>query len=312
MGDRSRQGTWKLKEASPAPVQESIKIKFNDGQSILKEIYSKFVNEQLGGLSAPDIPGVTTPKPAQAAPVGNATSTTSGEVTPQEMERAAEILRTETHGRVDIRELKTIHDTIKSFEGKTYRKENAILALEKYTNARLSRLRRNIYDLISHIGTRTLGVEGVDYKQEILDMFDKSKTGGTTPASGETKQIGNILDNIIITWKSQYTPVQNFPFAYMTKNPKIAEVQKAIGLDPKYQTGNFGPITKKALEGKGYDVSQGITQDLYNKIMTPAPAPREPQQPMTKLQPKTVQNVTGGVPNKTLASPTMNPANLGT
>lgn len=70
--------------------------------------------------------------------------------------------------------------------------------------------------------------------------------------------------------KSKYTYKEDFPFTYMTKNPIISQIQKAIGMEQRYQTGNFGPITQKALQEKGYDLSQGITQDIYNNVISAA------------------------------------------
>ena len=109
--------------------------------------------------------------------------------------------------------------------------------------------------------------------------------------------------------KPKYSYKEDFPFTYMTKNPKIAEIQKAIGMEQRYQTGNFGPITQKALLEKGYDTTQGITQELYNKIITTAtpeaaPATRNDQL-MLNLPSKEVGPVTGGAPaSKTLAGST--------
>jgi hypothetical protein len=37
-------------------------------------------------------------------------------------------------------------------------------------------------------------------------------------------------------------------------------------MEERYQTGNFGPLTKKALEDMSYDTSKGITVEMYNRI----------------------------------------------
>jgi len=88
--------------------------------------------------------------------------------------------------------------------------------------------------------------------------------------------------------KPSYTPCNNFPFQYKCKSEKIKEIQVCLGFPEKYQTGNFGPITQKALTDKGYDLSGGITEDIYNKVKaacggaTPTPETRntEPMKPM--------------------------------
>lgn len=55
-------------------------------------------------------------------------------------------------------------------------------------------------------------------------------------------------------------------FEFGCRAPKIKEIQTCLGMKRRYQTGNFGPLTKKALEDANYDVSKGITVDIYNKI----------------------------------------------
>jgi hypothetical protein len=49
---------------------------------------------------------------------------------------------------------------------------------------------------------------------------------------------------------------ENMPIKYLCKNETIKKVQACLGLPMKYQTGNFGPITKQALIDKGQNGDQ--------------------------------------------------------
>jgi hypothetical protein len=63
---------------------------------------------------------------------------------------------------------------------------------------------------------------------------------------------------------------KDFPYDYRCRAPKIAEIQRCLGLEKKYQTGNFGPITKKAISeyaGIAFDDVKQITQELYDDII---------------------------------------------
>lgn len=72
----------------------------------------------------------------------------------------------------------------------------------------------------------------------VWDSNDESPipvpTGGTASDSGTT-----------IT----YTQCKGFPLTYGCKSDDVKKIQVCIGLPGKYQTGNYGPITMKALGG---------------------------------------------------------------
>ena len=59
----------------------------------------------------------------------------------------------------------------------------------------------------------------------------------------------------------------DFPFTVGCKSPKIAEVQKCLGLEDRFQTGNFGPATKQALIDKKINDGSAINKDDYDKII---------------------------------------------
>ena len=64
---------------------------------------------------------------------------------------------------------------------------------------------------------------------------------------------------------TNYRNCNDFPFTFGCINPKIGEIQQCLGVSPT--KGYFGPKTRTSLTGKGYDLSQGITQEMYDTIM---------------------------------------------
>lgn len=79
---------------------------------------------------------------------------------------------------------------------------------------------------------------------------------------------------------TNYRNCNDFPFKFGCINPKIGEIQQCIGVTPT--KGYFGPKTRTALTGKGYDISQGITQEMYDTIMAACGGGNVPQ-----IDPKT-------------------------
>jgi hypothetical protein len=120
----------------------------------------------------------------------------------------------------------------------------------------------------------------VQAKNNLKALVNQISTGTEVKKEGDgNKNTG--IGNIEITWgdaatttppiktepkKSIYHECTVYPFIVSCKSPKIKEIQTCLGLEEKYQTGNFGPITKKKLEETGYDIISGITEDIYNKI----------------------------------------------
>jgi hypothetical protein len=84
------------------------------------------------------------------------------------------------------------------------------------------------------------------------------------------------LKNIDITWDGGGTPPRTsiyhdcngkeLPHEFGCRSEQIKQVQICLGLPEKYQTGNFGPITKKAIEDKNVSLSNGLSQDVINQI----------------------------------------------
>lgn len=95
------------------------------------------------------------------------------------------------------------------------------------------------------------------------------------------------IGGINITWDGEGAPVDNgggtgsgdsgssnpnyhdcsskdFPLEFGCISPKVTEIQKCLGITP--QKGYYGPKTKKGLEDLQYNLSGGITKDIYDKI----------------------------------------------
>ena len=66
---------------------------------------------------------------------------------------------------------------------------------------------------------------------------------------------------------SPYKPCKGFDFAYGCNNDLIREMQVCLGLSKGMQTGNYGPKTQSALKEKGYDLSKGITKQIYDAVL---------------------------------------------
>ena len=126
-------------------------------------------------------------------------------------------------------------------------------------------------------------------------MINGTKKGRWSCKGTETvvaEQDGNPntgIGNIKITWDGETAPVTTEPVKtepVKTDNvnyhdcstkkpddplefgciaPKIAEIQKCLGITP--QKGYFGPKTKKGLEDLQYNLSGGITKEIYDKII---------------------------------------------
>ena len=128
------------------------------------------------------------------------------------------------------------------------------------------------------VTTEPQSVQAKNRLKQLNAQILSGKGGQSKPNTGNKTGLGGID----IIWDGQKkegekvtTPVKKSKyhdcsgkdtFEFGCKAPKIKEIQACLGMEGRYQTGNFGPLTKKALEDAGYDVSKGITVDIYNKI----------------------------------------------
>ncbi len=127
------------------------------------------------------------------------------------------------------------------------------------------------------------------YPNNRVWTMDNAMSGSYACKSGKLQvseeEITEQASNITITWDDKgekptpipvptgntqtetgstitYTECKGFPLTYGCKGEEIKKIQVCIGLPGKYQTGNYGPITMKALGGL-----KEVTKEKYNEII---------------------------------------------
>lgn len=114
-------------------------------------------------------------------------------------------------------------------------------------------------------------------KNEIIKLIQKIREG-SSQSSDSQDNTNNVNDYINITWDGDGTQtgggssyfdcedwdINSKPYVVGCKSTKIREIQKCLGLDTD---GKFGPKTKKALMDIEIDVSNGITSEIYDRII---------------------------------------------
>jgi hypothetical protein len=125
------------------------------------------------------------------------------------------------------------------------------------------------------------------YPNNRVWTMDNAMSGSYACKSGKLQvseeEITEQSSNITITWDDKsskpvpvptgntqtetgttitYTECKGFPLTYGCKGEEIKKIQVCIGLPGKYQTGNFGPITMKALGGL-----KEVTKTKYEEII---------------------------------------------
>jgi hypothetical protein len=168
----------------------------------------------------------------------------------------------------------TLGNIFKNLNGKTFQGKNAISQFLSFYKKQEG---AEFIDDVNSVGTKRLGTAAVVAKDRIVAL---AKGGGTVPPVPTNGKKG--ITGIDITWDGQkksdekvIKPIKKSryhdcsgkdTFEFGCKSPKIREIQKCLGMEERYQTGNFGPLTKKALEDMSYDTSKGITVEMYNRI----------------------------------------------
>jgi len=202
----------------------------------------------------------------------------ANEVSQKEMINYVDTAVDDLDGFVGIKNLQSLKNILTALNGKTYKGNPAINAFLDYYRQYEG---ETFVDDVNSVGVKTLRIPGIELKKEILDLIgigtavsnvEAGRDGDGNPATG--------VGGFNITWEEggttpvnpnprnrKYVPCANFPFQYGCKNDKIREIQICLGMEPRYQTGNFGPITTEKLKENGYDASNGITQELYTLIM---------------------------------------------
>ena len=142
-----------------------------------------------------------------------------------------------------------------------------------------------------------IDASSVRMKKQILSLLDQIESGKVvstpststpvTPVPTQRKPQETIINeqnNLSIVWdkdkvngggggnttrKTYYdctnVNLDTTPLTYGCKDPRIAQIQGCLGVTPD---GKFGPVTRKSLLDDGFDVKNGITKDIFNKVLS--------------------------------------------
>jgi hypothetical protein len=202
-----------------------------------------------------------------------------GQVTDEQMDSYVDTAVDDLDGYVAEYNLKSLLNILTALKGKTNNGEDAIKKFLQYYKEDEG---VDFVSDVNSVGVANLSVMAKNMKPQIIAL---AKGGGVptatkTPPTGGNKGLGGID----IIWDGQKKtgekePIVTTPkkskyhdcsgkdtFEFGCKSQKIKEIQTCLGMEERYQTGNFGPLTKKALEDMSYDTSKGITVEMYNRI----------------------------------------------
>jgi hypothetical protein len=228
-GDGTKKGTWSCKDNSTLEVKEDVELN-EQGNEITLTQMTDFVDDAVDDLD----------------------------------------------GFVAVYNLKSLKNILTQLAGKTYKGKNAVQAFMDFYKQ--DEGGDDFIADVNSVGVRTLGVEGMELKDEVLKL---AQGAGTSTGDGNTK---TGIGGIDIKWDGEENPTpppppvppvpektkyhdcsnKDFPLEFGCISPKIAEIQTCLGVFP--QKGYFGPKTQKTLKDLQYDMSQGITLDIYDSV----------------------------------------------
>ena len=180
--------------------------------------------------------------------------------------------------------LKAVKEILLKIKGNTFEGKNAMSEFLRYYKMKQE---SDFVDDVNSVGVKTFIVTGTKLKQEIIQIAT-STSGGTS--GGDGKSTTGVDSIINIKWDgaksgggdggnsgggeggkktSKYydcssVNLDTTALTYGCKDNRIAEVQKCLGITAD---GKFGPATRKALTDNAYDMSKGITKEIYAKII---------------------------------------------
>ena len=135
-----------------------------------------------------------------------------------------------------------------------------------FKNKRYGDIDYELNKLISHYSKNPTALQ---YLNGVLKLV-QPPTLQTAP-SGLTQIMPTNPENPATGAPIHYVSCEESPFNFGCKNEKIRQIQTSLGMELKYQTGNFGPITTAKLKEAGYNVDSGgspvITDQIYNAII---------------------------------------------
>ena len=202
----------------------------------------------------------------------------SGEVTQEQMTDFVDTAVDDLDGYVGVDNLQSLTNIVKQLQGKTYKGQPALTAFMAYYKEDESG--DDFVKDIESVGVSTLGVQGIDAKNDLLKLVG----GNASTATGGDGNTKTGVAGITMVWDDEnkktddggggggetppkpqtFKNCDTLPFSFGCKNPIIKELQVCLGMDAKYQTGNFGPVTMNALGG--YLEDQKITQKTVDAV----------------------------------------------
>jgi hypothetical protein len=179
--------------------------------------------------------------------------------------------------------LKDIKAILLKIKGNTFEGKNALAEFLNYYQLKND---STFVDDINSVGVKTFVVTGTKLKREILQIVGSTSGGGSTGGDGNS---ATGVDSIInIKWDgakagggdnsgggdgakkaTKYydctsVNLDTTALTYGCKDKRIQEIQGCLGVAAD---GKFGPVTRKALTDNAYDISKGITKEIYEKVL---------------------------------------------
>ena len=211
--------------------------------------------------------------------IGISEQAIGNEITEPEMTKAVDTAVNNLDRFVTVGNLNSLSSILTSLKGKTFSGKDAIKSfLELYSESEGG---DSFINDVNSVGIKTLGTEGIFAKKRVLALVNGTST--TSPTSPTTGKIG--LKNIVLNFDKSgssggTSPVKKpqvyhncqdkgFPYEYGCRTPKAKDLQTCMGMEQRYQTGNFGPLTLAKIKELNYNITnEGITEVLYNEIMS--------------------------------------------
>jgi hypothetical protein len=145
------------------------------------------------------------------------------------------------------------------------------------SNIKVFRLSKGQWKTLAALGitgAAVLYLIGKLYPNDTVAVIDDNGNDGTQGGDGGNTGGGNTGGNQVT-----YTTCTSFPMKYGCKSDQIREVQSCLGMEQKYQTGNFGPMTARTLFQyfkktesfvgllDSLSKSQSLTKEMYDAII---------------------------------------------
>lgn len=202
----------------------------------------------------------------------------SNEISQQQMSTFVDDAVDDLDGWVAVYNLNSLKNILTSLKGKTYNGKDATQAFFDYYKQDEG---VDFASDVNSVGVKTLGVEGMDLKAEILSLI-----------SGNSGSNDSTDSDINIVWDGDETPGETTPnptpqpakinyhrcqgtYTYGCYNTEsIGKIQGCLGLKVD---GYFGPLTKEKLDTLGY--KNGFTDNDIENICSGQSAPPSNGQP---------------------------------